>query len=340
MSMRKTLLFAIAVSFLASCGDSDIPDVSNVEVKLQTKHFERDFFSIDTNQLIPSLQQLNGKYPEFLQDYIQNILGLQGRIDTGTHVQNGLKSFIATYKPVFDSAEKKFRDFDKIQNDVKRGLQFVKYYFPAYKTPESIITFVGPIEGFQNVLTSEGLAVGLQSYLGKDFFLYNTEMGQTTYPAYISRRFSPEYIPVNSMKNIISDIYPTAPGSKSLVDAMVEKGKELYVLDKVLPETADTLKIGYTKNQLEGCYSNEGLIWNFFLKNNLVNSIDADVHKYYLEEGPNTPEFGQGAPGSIGTFVGWQIVKQWMEKNPKTSLANLLNTDPRKIFEESKYRPK
>src|SRR4030095_12645288 len=116
--------------------------------------------------------------------------------------------------------------------------------------------------------------------------------------------------------------------------------KEIYALDKLLPETPDTLKIGYTSNQLKGCYSNEGLIWNFFLKNNLVNSIDADVHKYYLEEGPGTPEFGQGAPGAIGTFVGWQIVKKWMEKNPKTSLANLLSTDSRKIFEESKYRPK
>ncbi len=33
---------------------------------------------------------------------------------------------------------------------------------------------------------------------------------------------------------------------------MIEKGKRLYVLDKILPNTADTLKTGYTAAQLTG----------------------------------------------------------------------------------------
>ena len=340
MSMRKLLLFVLPFLLLTGCSNSDAPDVSGIDVKLETRRFERDFFRVDTNQLIPSFQELNNKYPEFLQDFITSILGLPGQIDTSIITQNGIKSFLSTYKPIYDSAEKKFGDFDKSEKEVKQGLQYVKYYFPGYHTPEKIITFIGPVDGFGNVLASEGLAIGLHSYMGKDFFLYNTEMGQTTYPSYISRRFSPEYIPVNSMKNIINDIYPPTQGSRGLVEGMVERGKELYVLDKLLPETADSLKIGYTANQLQGCFKNEGLIWNFFLTNNLLNSIDADVHKYYLEEGPNTPEFGEGAPGSIGVFVGWQIVNKWMEKNPTIKLPQLLQTDARKIFEESKYRPK
>ena len=38
---------------------------------------------------------------------------------------------------------------------------------------------------------------------------------------------------------------------------MVEAGKRLYLLDRFMPETADTLKTGYTKAQLKGCYENE-----------------------------------------------------------------------------------
>ena len=121
---------------------------------------------------------------------------------------------------------------------------------------------------------------------------------------------------------------------------MVEKGKRMYLLDKLMPETEDTLKTGYTKKQLEGCYENEGLIWNFFLTNNLLNNNEPGVVKNYIGESPNTPEFGEGAPGNIGMFVGWQIVKKYMDKNSSVTLQTLMQTDARKIYEESKYRPK
>ena len=120
---------------------------------------------------------------------------------------------------------------------------------------------------------------------------------------------------------------------------MVEKGKRLYVLDKLLPYTDDTLKTGYTAAQLTGCFKNEGLIWNHFLSHNLLFTIEPADIRPYMEEAPNTPEMGEGSPGAIGLFVGWQIVKKYMQKNQSLSLNELLNTDPKKIFEESKYRP-
>ena len=61
--------------------------------------------------------------------------------------------------------------------------------------------------------------------------------------------------------------------------------------------------------------------------------------KNYIGESPNTPEFGEGAPGNIGLFTGWQIVKKFMENNKSISLETLMQTDPKKLFEESKYRP-
>jgi uncharacterized protein YjaZ len=46
------------------------------------------------------------------------------------------------------------------------------------------------------------------------------------------------------------------------------------------------------------------------------------------------------APGMIGVWVGWQIVKKYMELHPKTSLEDLFRmTDGRVILEGSKYKP-
>jgi hypothetical protein len=170
--------------------------------------------------------------------------------------------------------------------------------------------------------------------------MYTSEMGLALYPSYISRKFSPEYISVNCIKNIIDDMFPDQSGEKTLVEQMVEKGKRIYLADLLMPDTHDTLIIGYTDNQLKGCLKNEGMIWNYFVKNGLVYNNDPSLIKNYVGDSPNTPEFGEGAPGNIGLFVGWQIVKEFMQKNESLSPQEMMATDPKKLFEESKYRPR
>jgi hypothetical protein len=337
--MKRTGLVLLIIAALFSCRDKNVPNVSNIKIDLTVKRFEQDFFAIDTNRIMPALQQIGEKYPLFLGDFLYNIMELPGISDTSLQEQALLKKFIADYKPVKDSADQVFRHFSEIEKDIKKGLQFVKYYFPAYKTPSQVITYIGPMEGYSDVITRDALAVGLQLHMGNQYSLYRSNIGQSVFPGYISRRFTPDFIPVNCMKNIINDIAPEKSGSMPLVEQMVEKGKRLYVLDKILPYTEDTLKTGYTAEQLQGCYKNEGMIWNFFLTNNLLYNIEPANIKSYMEEAPNTPELGDGSPGAIGVFVGWQIVKKYMTKHPDLSLNELLHTDPKMIFEESKYRP-
>lgn len=346
--MKKTILILLATIVLLSCNDSKTPDVSGIKVDVAVQRFDQDFFAIDTNQILPALQQLNAKYPHFLGDYLQNILGLPPITDTSVSTMNAIRQFLSDYRPVRDSVQRIFKNMDAVENDIVRILKYVKHYFPKYQLPRNLLTFIGPMDayfegslgGYGDVITNNALAIGLQLHLGKDFSLYKSEMGQALYPVYISRRFSPEYIPVNCAKNIIDDMFPDQSAGKHLVLQMVEKGKRLYLLDRLMPDADDTLKIGYTQGQLKGCYNNEGLIWNYFLTNGLVYNNDPGMIKNYIGESPNTPEFGEGAPGNIGLFTGWQIIKKYMDKNESISLETLMQTDAKKLFEESKYRPK
>ena len=135
-------------------------------------------------------------------------------------------------------------------------------------------------------------------------------------------------------------MYPDTSVGKALIEQMVEKGKRLYLLDKFMPYTPGHLKIGYTEAQLKDSYANEAVIWDFFLTNDLLNNSDQNIVKNYIGESPKTQELGEGSPGNIGAFSGWQIVKKYMAKFPKTSLAQLISIDPRQIYSEAKYRPK
>ena len=334
MLQQLTFMVIVVVSLAGCKNGKDIPDVSGIDVPLVTERFETDLFAVDTLKLDVSLRALNAKHPGFTQDFLFNILGTS--VDS---VARDLPSFIRTYHGMYKASEPLFGNFDQTAAQVKRGLQFVHYYFPAYKLPGKIITFIGPVNSYGNIITANALAVGLQLYMGKDYPLYLSNEGQQMYPLFVSRRFEPVYIPVNCMKNIIDDMYPNASMGAPLVDQMVESGKRQYVLDKLLPETADTLKTGYTKAQLEGCYASETSIWSFFVQNNLLYNTDPDMTRDYMSDGPNTQALGKESPGNIGQFVGTQIVNKWMRKNKGLSLDSLMHTPPRKIFSEARYKP-
>lgn len=343
--MRNLLLAGILL--LASCSSDNTPDVSHIEAPLNLHRFEQDFFQMDTNQLSTSITQLQQKYPEFLGDYLFGILGLNSNSSDEAMLQL-IKKFISDYGPVYQDTQKAYPDFKTYQKQIQDGLKYVKYYFPQYEVPEDLITFIGPMDAFfeggtsiyGDIITQSGLGIGLQLHLGADYHMYHSEMGLSLYPAYLSRRYTAEQIHVNALKNIVDDIYPGQKAKTNLISQMVEKGKKLYLLDLFLPHTSDTSKLGYTEKQLQGCYANEGLIWNFFIKNELLYVQDFNRIRSYVNEGPNTPELGEGSPGYIGLFVGRQIVKKFMSQFPDTSLEEMLKMDPEDLFLKSKYKPK
>jgi hypothetical protein len=324
------------VILLAACtSQKSIPDVSGIAINLKTERFEQSFFSMDTLRLTASLQQLQQNHPGFTQDFLFNILGT-----SPDSSERDTRLFLRSYRSMYQASQEKIKDFSAIEKQIKRGLQFVRYYFPQYKTPERLITFIGPLNSYGNIITPNALAVGLQVYMGRDYPLYLSGQGQQLYPLFVSRRFEPAYIPVNCMKNIIDDMYPNASAGQPLVEQMIESGKRQYLLDQLLPELADTLKTGYTAEQLKGCYASEKNIWSLFLQNDLLYSTDPNMARDFLNDGPNTQLLGEASPGNIGQFVGTQIVAKWMEKNKKLSLDALMKTPAGKIFTEAKYKPK
>jgi len=339
MNAMRVIFSLLLVGIFASCGNKKAPDVSHVKVELKVERFEHDFFAIDTNNINASLDQLHQKYPGFLQDYVYNILGISPQADSSVVMQEQLKSFYRSYLPVKDSADKVFTNMNDIVADTRKGLQYAKYYFPNYRLPNRFITFIGPINSYANILTNDGLAVGLQLYMGGNYSLYQTQAGQEMYPGYISRKFEPRYIPVNTIRTIVDDMYPDRSAGRPLVEQMIEAGKRLYLLDHLLPQIADTLKTGYTAAQLKGAYANEELIWTYFVNNDLLFAIDPSITKDYMNEAPNTAVLGAASPGFIGQFVGWQIVKKWMEKHEDLKLQKLMETDPKIIFQQAKYKP-
>lgn len=334
----RLIISLLLVSLFSSCGQNNGPDVSDIKIDIVTNRFEKSLFTLDTNNLAPQLDKLIAGYPSFGENFISTILNTDPRWPADS-ANMYVKGFITAYRNVYDSAEKVFSDFTPYEKDIKRGLQYLKYYFPAYKTPHQIITYIGPMDGYGDILSEDALIIGLHHHLGKNFSMYTLPFVQEVYAGYISNRFEPDYISINCMKNIVMDMYSEKNEDMSLVIQMVEKGKKLYLLGKLLPAVPENKLIGYTEEQMKACYKNEARIWELFVQNDLLQTIDNNIIKNYIGEGPKTQELGDDSPGNIGSFAGWQIIKKFMDRNPKTKLPELMKIPAETIFEKAKYKP-
>ncbi|MEP7255621.1 MAG: hypothetical protein ABI666_07575 [Ferruginibacter sp.] len=337
--MLKYYCFFLTCMFLISCNSSDkAPDVSNIKIDLSTMRFEQDLFKLDTLNFATNLDVLQAKYPSFGENFLATVLNCDPKWPADT-TSIYVHSFINAYRRVYDTTQIVFKDFTPYEKEIKKGLQYVKYYFPNYREPKKIITYIGPLDGYGDILSEDAIIVGLHHHLGKNYSLYKSELVQQTYPAYISNRFEPDYIAVNCMKNIVSDLYPEKMDDKPLVQQMVEKGKRLFLLSKLLPGADEYKLIGYSKEQLKAVYEHEAAVWDLFVQNNFLQTIDNNIIKNYIGESPKTQELGEASPGNIGSFAGWQIVKKFMGKNSKMSLTELMTTDAETIFQQAKYKP-
>ncbi|HRD56391.1 MAG TPA: hypothetical protein PK504_00010 [Ferruginibacter sp.] len=330
--------FIFYILLFASCKSNNAPDVSGINVPLKVLRFEKDFFAMDTNKLVGQLDTVIAKYPLFGENFVTTILNVDPRWG-GDTTANYIKGFLSSYKAVYDSSLKVFNDFTAYEKQLKQGLQYTKHYFPEYKIPTNIITYIGPLDGYGDILDADALIVGLHQHLGSNFSLYATGWVRETYPDYITARFTPDYIAVNAMKNITLDLFPEKSEDKSLLIQMVEKGKRLYLLQKLLPNTQSHLLIGYTKKQWEACIEKQVVIWDLFIQNNFLQTLDYNVIKNYVGESPKTQELGEGAPGNIGSFAGWQIVNKYMDKHSETTLPDLMKMDAEELFQKAKYKP-
>ncbi len=343
--MKRILVFLTLLFVIVSCNnENNAPDVSGISINIKLERFDKDFFSIDSNNVEPGLQQIHSKYPQLTGIFIQNILGL----DSASTLA-GVKHFLHLNQPVFDSAASVFKNTSQLEQDFKTAYRFVKYYFPDYKLPD-IVTIVGPVDALAklgNELTPDFigpdfLGISLQFYLGKNYSLYREPFFiDNVAPQYRSRRFSKEYIVPDALKLIVDDLFPDKSSGKSLIDQMIERGKQWWLLDKFLPGTADSLKTGYTQQQLDWCHQNEGLIWSTIVGNGEINSINPATIQNYIGESPFTQGFSQEySPGNIGQWIGWQIIKKFAEKNPEMKPGEVMKTDSKKILESAKYKPK
>ena len=158
-------------------------------------------------------------------------------------------------------------------------------------------------------------------------------------PTYITNLCTREHILPDCMATAAREYIELPEGDLTFLDHAIAEGKTLYFLDQVLPSVPDTIKIRYTKEQLDWMKENEENVWGWLIQNDVLFCTDLSKLRNLLDEAPKTNAFGDGSAPRTGAYIGWQIVKQYMKKTGATMSELFHETDSRKILETSGWRP-
>ncbi len=341
--MRKFFAFVLPVClivvFQGSCGTDKEkhPDVSGLRVPYTAYPFYKDFSRLDTAHMASGLHQLKEKYPDFLDFYLDTLASLGVQHAYSDTLKN-LKIFLThkDYRGLFDTVNKVFTSTEKYDEQLKRLFQHIKYYDSLFIIPERVYYFASGLNLFTAVTHGDkDLGIGLDMFLGRAFAPY----ASIGIAEFATIRFTPENIPVWAARAIYQNNHTFFPEDKTLIEMMIEKGKELYFLEKVLPDVADSLKLGFTGAQLKWCLENEGMMYHFFIQNNLLYEKNMQKIMRFVDDGPNTAGMPPESPGNTGSFVGLQIVRQYAQKTGASLPQILAETDAQKILEKARYKP-
>ena len=332
--MRITVLLygLIGLALVGCSSPTQDPAQLGPTPRLTEIRFDSAFFAMDSLHFESDLAKLVQQYPQFSEDYFNRILMLSPKKES-----KKIGAFYKAYRPIFN-ATTQIQASKKATPEIIAAFKRFHYFFPTYTLPKQLIYFIGPLETYGNVVTKDGLAIGLQLYMGAASSWYYSEQINTIYPTYISRHFAPEYIVVNSIQNILNDYEPLVINGKQLIEQMIEIGKRQYILSQCLPNASDTLLLGYTSNQLKAIEESQGDIWTFLSSQNRLFSVDPSLTTAILTEAPYNDYFGEDIPGNVGKYIGYGIVKSWMKQQKgksKNDLNLLLKTPAKSIFDQT-----
>ena len=317
--LKKLLIFCLLV-LAFSCGKDDEREreIAKIPVELKLTRFDERFARATPD----SLEHLKREFPYLFPSEYPDAVWIDKMTDT---IQLELNREVA----------KEFPDLDEMKQELHLLFQHIKYYFPQTELPE-IVTLTSDVD-YRNktVWTDDFLLISLDTYLGKDHHFY---LG---IQEYLKKNFEPDQIVSDVAASFAETVVPR-PESRTFLAHMVYYGKILYLKDRLIPFKTSGEKIGYTEEEYDWARANEEQIWRYFIDKELLFDTDSQLQTRFLFPAPFSKFYLQldnESPSQLGQYVGWQIVKQYMDRN-EVSLEEMLATDAQTIFNLSNYKPK
>ncbi|MFY0651483.1 MAG: gliding motility lipoprotein GldB [Cyclobacteriaceae bacterium] len=329
---HRLLLFLISIVgiiVLESCDNStcrEVPNISSIVVDVELETLENDLTNFknwkDAEQFL--------KENRIFADYFMHATQYPDDSILAKRFYRLLNA--SAMDTLFIECQQTFGDMGEVTSDYKQAFQIIKYHYPEATVPR-LSTVVTAF--YNDLYISDSLII-----VGLDYFLGPEATFKPDEHDYILKRFKKESLVPTVMNFVSNEFNQIDTQHNTLLSDMINIGKSYYFTSQVLPCTPDSLIIGYTSEEMTLVQQNEEIIWANFIENELLYERNDYLKNKFIGEAPHVYEISEKCPGRVGAWVGWEIVKRYMEKNDVSVTELMAETDAHKIFQMAKYRPK
>ncbi len=319
--MKKLILLFGAILLMISCKKEDqlVSEIAKINLDVQVERFDKLFAETNASKL----SDLKRAYPFMFSEKFKDSFWLAKVNDT-------------LQKQLFSEVSKVFPDFNATEAEIESLFNHIKYYFETFNPPR-IITTTSDVDYRNKVIVTDTIAIiALDNYLGSEHEFYGN------IPNFIKADFKKEQVVVD-LATEYAKKYLYQSQNKTLLDEMIYYGKQLYFKDMVVPFKSEAQRIAYSEKELEWAKINENEIWRYLVEHELLFSTDSKLPVRFINPAPFTKFYIEGidadSPGRLGQFIGWQMVRAYMEQN-NVSLKEMLVKSTEDIFNNTKYKPK
>ena len=319
--MKKIGSLFILLVVLLSCNKENRleQNIDKINTDITVERFDRLFANVE----IEALSKLKQDYPFMFAKKYSDSFWIAQKKDS-------------LQRELFLEVEKAFPDFEDVELEIESLFNHLKYYFPEFKLPR-VITTTSMVD-YRNkvILTDTIVLLSIDTYLGSQHKFY------AGIQKYIASNLRKEQIVVD-LSGAYAEKYIYQSPRKTLLDEIIYYGKVLYFNDLMIPFKSESERIGYTDEELKWAQANESYIWRYFVERELLYSTDSKLPNRFINPAPFTKfyleEIDSESPGRLGQYMGWQIVRAYMENNDVT-LKELLVNSSEAIFNNSKFKPR
>ncbi len=315
------------ISLLAACDSNRLDiDVSGLDIDLQTHRFDQEMNSIDFTKLRESNEDLKEKYPEFYPVYLEEIL----RIGPSNEL-NTLQSFQGFVEDeymgnAYELIQEKFSQetIEGFNDELEDAFKHYNYYFPEKGLPEITYCHSGFNSGI--IPLDSTLGIGLDFYIGPESDPVKS-LPHEIFPQYKKDKMRSYYVVPDAVRGWTTITFWNKKTGDNLLAEIIFFGKIMYCTDAFMPEVHDSLKMNYTTSELDWARGNEVNVWKEMAKQEVMFQTKVFEIKKWTEDGPftNTGAIPEESPSRLGIWMGWQIVKDYMEENEEVTITELLD---------------
>lgn len=177
--------------------------------------------------------------------------------------------------------------------------------------------------------------VSLNHWLGADHPAYNG------FAEYVKRTKTPAHMPIDIAEALIANTFPFSNEQGTLLSRLIYEGALMQAITQTTGADVKTV-LGWTDDEFAAAQKGERYSWETLVRRKMLYDKDVDLQERLVRPAPNSGVISPDLPGSMGRFIGYQLVQSLLKNESSLTLRNIFEKKlylQQETLSQSRYAP-